>query len=221
MADFRNGCIVMFSGGRDSTIAAVRLSNLGVPLQLVTVSSGHLLGIDNVRGRLAELKSLLPPTTRWLRVRQPNDLRTDTSFYEMTCLPCHHSYVVASGVIAASSGIHRLAFGYTQYQSSWPEQTPLAIERLRLVLARHGILLELPVYDLASRDSAIQILGSLGISSASLEQKCIQQISNVTLSAERLKSQIDLWEQAIEASMARLSNISLEVLEETELGELS
>lgn len=210
----------MFSGGRDSSIAAVRLAKSDVQLHLVTVSSGHLLGIDKVRARLIELKSLLPPSTKWLRVRQPIDLKTDTSFYEMTCLPCHHSYVVVSGVVAALHEVHRLAFGYAQYQSNWPEQTPLAIERLRLVLARYEISLELPVYDLQSRDSAVQILSGLGISTASLEQKCIQQISNVTLSPERLKSQIDLWEQAIEASMARLTDISIEILEETELGEL-
>jgi len=27
-------------------------------------------------------------------------LKTDTSFYKQTCLPCHHSYVVASSVLA-------------------------------------------------------------------------------------------------------------------------
>jgi len=50
--------------------------------------------------------------TPWLRARQPTELQTDTSFYEQTCLPCHHAYVVVSGVLARRLGAHRLAFGY-------------------------------------------------------------------------------------------------------------
>ncbi len=212
-----SSCVLMFSGGRDSSIAAVRLAKQGARLHLVTVSSGHLLGIENVRRRLMELKPLLPPSTKWLQVRQPHDLKTDTSFYEMTCLPCHHSYVVASCIIAAKHQAKRLAFGYARYQSNWPEQTPLAIERLRSVLWAYGIALDLPVYDLASRESAIEILRRLGVSTASLEQKCIQQISNVTLTDDRLISQITLWEHAIKSSMAQLDDIAIEVLEESEL----
>jgi hypothetical protein len=211
----------MFSGGRDSSIAAVRLAKQGIPLHLVTVSSGHLLGIENVRRRLVELKPLLPPSTKWLQVRQPYDLKTDTSFYEMTCLPCHHSYVVVSCIIAAKHEVQRLAFGYARYQSNWPEQTPWAIERLRSVLSAYGIALDLPVYDLASRESAIEILSDFGISTASLEQKCIQQVTNVTLVGDRLVSQIELWEQAIAASMARLDDIHIEVIDEIELENLS
>lgn len=214
-------CVVMFSGGRDSSIAAVRLAQQEVPLHLVTVTSGHLFGIANVRRRLIELKPLLPPSTKWLQVRQPHDLKTDTSFYELTCLPCHHSYVVASCVIAAKHAVKRLAFGYARYQSNWPEQTPLAIERLRAALSTHGIALDLPAYDLDSRESAINALKDLGVSTASLEQKCIQQISNVTLTGDRLVSQIELWEHAIQASMARLNDIAIEVIEEIELEKLS
>lgn len=139
----------------------------------------------------------------------------------MTCLPCHHSYVVASCVIAAKYAVKRLAFGYARYQSNWPEQTPLAIERLRATLSRYGIMLELPAYDLDSRESAIDTLKVLGVSTASLEQKCIQQISNVTLTGERLASQIDLWERAIQASMARLDDIAIDVIDEIELDILS
>lgn len=215
-----SSCVVMFSGGRDSSIAAVRLAQQKVPLHLVTVTSGHLFGIANVRKRLTELRPLLPPSTKWLLVRQPHDLKTDTSFYEMTCLPCHHSYVVASCVIAAKHQAKRLAFGYARYQSNWPEQTPLAIDRLRVALSTHGITLDIPAYDLDSREKAIEVLKELGVSTASLEQKCIQQISNVTLAGDRLVSQIQLWEHAIQASMARLEDIAIEVIEETELDKL-
>jgi hypothetical protein len=214
-------CILMFSGGRDSTIAALRLNNQGTPIRLVTVSSGHLVGIEKVRHRVRELQKFLPASTPWLQVRQPTDLRTDTSFYEMTCLPCHHSYVVVSGILASLQKVDRLAFGYAKYQSDWPEQTPLAVERLTKVLHRHGIRLELPAYDLNTREAAVNMLTELGLTGESLEQKCIQQISNVALSPDRLKQQVDLWERSIDQSMSRLEEISIDILTQTTVGAVS
>lgn len=139
----------------------------------------------------------------------------------MTCLPCHHSYVVVSGVLASLQQVERLAFGYAKYQSDWPEQTPLAVERLTSVLQRHGIRLELPAYDLASREAAVSALTQWGLSGESLEQKCIQQISNVALSQDRLRQQVALWEQSIDESMSRLGEISIEIIAETTVGSLS
>jgi hypothetical protein len=138
-------------------------------------------GISFVKRRLYELSTILPPDTPWIRVRQPVELRTDTSFYQQTCLPCHHAYVVVSGALTTMTQTRRIAFGYAGYQSHWPEQTPFAVQRLRAVLGRHGISLELPVYDLSSREAAIAELDANGICTESLEQKCVRQVTNVTL----------------------------------------
>ena len=196
--------LLMFSGGRDSTLSAMRLCSTGEPIGLITVSSPHLLGIHRVRRRLSELAKHLPPDTPWLNVRQPTDLRTDTSFYEQTCLPCHHAYVVIAGVLAAWAGVQQLALGYVGYQNNWPEQTPFAISRLRQVLARHRIGLELPVHDIATRADAIAELHAYGLSNDALEQKCSRQVTNVTLPEPRLQEQVELWEAAIDRSLDQL-----------------
>ncbi len=211
-------CLLMFSGGRDSTLAALRLHQRGVSLFLVTVSSDHLRGINLVKRRLCELSRILPADTRWVRVRQPLELRTDTSFYEQTCLPCHHAYVVVSGALTSMNHSRRVGFGYAGYQSNWPEQTPFAVERLRAVLGRHGISLELPVYDLSSREAAIAELDANGISTESLEQKCIRQVTNVTLMNGRLRQQVALWEQAIDRSMSQLDLINFEIMDQHKIG---
>jgi hypothetical protein len=205
----------MFSGGRDSTLAALRLNEAGQRLVLVTVTSGHLVGLDRVRRRLGEVARRLPPDTPWVRVRQPEELGTDTSFYDQTCLPCHHAYVVVSAVIARALGASRLAFGYAGYQSDWPEQTPLAVSRLAALLERHGIELVLPVYDLHSRDEAVAELTTRGFGSDSLEQKCLRQVFNVALDEARLAQQVELWEKAIETSMTVSPPVDAEVLELT------
>ena len=214
-------CVLMFSGGRDSSIAAVRLGETGPPLTLVTITSDHLYGIEAVRLRLAELAKHLPADTRWLRIKQPVDLATDTSFYEQTCLPCHHAYVVVAAVVARALNAGRLGFGYTGYQSDWPEQTPVAIARLRAVLADYGIALELPVADLASREEAEVELQGLGLSSASLEQKCSRQVTNLVLDEERLLAQVSLWEGAIRRSMDELDRIPAAIMDDATIGDIA
>src|SRR3546814_19775209 len=62
-------CVLMFSGGRDSALAALRLIASGIQPILVTISSDHLFGIQAVRDRLNEMRDLLPEGTRWLRIR--------------------------------------------------------------------------------------------------------------------------------------------------------
>ena len=217
-SNLENTCIVMFSGGRDSTLAALRLHRACSQIALVTVSSGHLVGIDRVKRRLTELAQILPAETVCLQVRQPANLQTDVSFYEQTCLPCHHAYVVVSAAIAATLGARRLAFGYAGYQSDWPEQTPLAVSRLQSVLARHGIALELPVYDLVSRSTAKAELTEAGLSDEALEQKCLRQVTNVALDDQHLKQQVSRWEEAIDRSLSARHAISIEVTAREQLG---
>ena len=205
-------CALMFSGGRNSTLAAVRLHEEGQRVALVTLSSGHLRGIARVEERLGELRKILPGSTPWIHLRQPTDLQVNTSFYERTCLPCHHAYVVAAAVVARATRVPELAFGYAGYQNTWPEQTPLAVRRLSEVLDRFGISLRLPVYDIASREEVCSELKRRGLSPDALEQKCIRQTTNIALSPDDLRAQIALWGAAIDASLSSLSSIQVEVL---------
>jgi hypothetical protein len=111
---------------------------------------------------------------------------------------------VVAATAATAFGSEHLSFGYVSYQNDWPEQTPLAVERLGAVLAERGIELVLPVHDLPSREAAEAELARRGLSSASLEQKCSRQVANVNLAEHVLKAQIDLWEKAIRASTSNL-----------------
>jgi predicted subunit of tRNA(5-methylaminomethyl-2-thiouridylate) methyltransferase len=209
--------IVMFSGGRDSTLATIRLAQEKLNLTLVTVSSDHLVGIDQVKVRLAELSRLLPATTEWIRIKQPTELRADTSFYSQTCLPCHHAYVVVGAAIAKKLAADSLAFGYVGYQNTWPEQTPTAVASLRSITERHGIKLLLPVYDIANRNQVIQELVGAGVQSNALEQKCSLQVKNIALNAEQLIAQVALWEKAITKSIAMIDEIEISIIERAPL----
>ena len=203
-------CVLMFSGGRDSTLAALRLHSEGYNITLITVISNHLHGILSVHKRLRELRTILPDNTPWLAIQQPSQLRTDTTFYEMTCLPCHHAYVVIAAALSLRLKTSTLAFGYSGYQNTWPEQTPLATSRLRALLRRHNIELSLPVYNHYSRQQVIDELRVSGVTTESLEQKCLRQIYNIALTEDKLTAQIALWEQAIEESITELHLIEID-----------
>ena len=90
----------MFSGGRDSTLVALRLASAGVEQVLVTVTSNHLVGLDAVHSRLRELGDHLPEGTRWLNVRQPENAAEDLTFLAPTCFPCHKAYTTLAVQLA-------------------------------------------------------------------------------------------------------------------------
>jgi hypothetical protein len=204
-------CILMFSGGRDSTLAAVRLGRLFSPVVLVTVTSGHLIGIEKVRQRLGELRRHLLHEAEWIHVKQPPNLLPET-LSTVTCLPCHRAYIAVGVNLARQLAIPNLAFGYAKYQSTWPEQTSAATQRLERLLNDIGIRLLLPVYDICAKEQAIADLVELKMSPAALEQKCLQQQSHMVLSETALAREIDQWEQSTREELRRIIDQDLAIL---------
>lgn len=202
--------ILMFSGGRDSTIAAARLAEAGDRLTLVTVTSGHLVGLDAVRARLAELRDFLASAT-WIHARQPLLYEAgDTS----SCLPCHLAYAAVAAVVAQNEMAHRVAFGYAGYQSSWPEQTPEAVAVLRGAFERIGIELVLPVLDIQTKEAAINDLVARRLSRDALEQKCLLQKSHLLLRREQLAGRLTAWQASLDRVLS--APPPLEVLQRAE-----
>ena len=211
--------LLMFSGGRDSTLAALRLHEAGHPLMLVTITAEHLFGLGNVERRLREMAPPLPAETEWLQIVQPALLGTQHFFHRQTCLPCQSAYVVSGVNVARQTGISRIALGYASYQAGWPEQGPQATRLLEHTLIRHGFKLMLPVYDIETRSSAVQELKERGVSDLALEQKCICQVNNVELEGAELSQQLDLWSKAIDEELSK-SPLLLDVSQCVRLGEL-
>jgi PP-loop superfamily ATP-utilizing enzyme len=196
------GCVVLFSGGRDSTVAALRLVRKFPNLTLVTVTTEHLIGMERVLQRLRELKTVMPKTVKWVHaIAQPTSLVTIGQETIESCLPCHHVYLRTAMDIARKSGAKSIALGYASYQDTWLEQTPYAVEALRSVLAEFDIDLLLPSANLTSKAEAVAVLRASGLSDAALEQKCLQQQFNSKgLSLEDSNAEIDAWRLALRKS---------------------
>jgi hypothetical protein len=190
-------CVLLFSGGRDSTIAAVKLSAVMERLILVTVTSGHLAGMDAVHQRVLELKKWLQGNTKWVHVFSASIAQTAQRFSAPTCLPCNCLYTAIGLSVAENNKADSIAFGYTRYQAVWPEQTDYAIERLTSIVQSRGFSLVLPVHDIESKREAEDQLNRYSLSTNSLEQKCSKSALNVELDQKRLKEEIAVWEQAL------------------------
>lgn len=197
----------MFSGGRDSTLAALLLAQQKNVVTLVTVTSPHLLGLQKVEKRVEEIWKFLPPGSSWRTVEQDSSI-SSPQLASNTCLPCQRDYVSAGIALALQHDIKQLALGYTNYQSDWPEQTHQAIAILSKITVDLGIELLLPVQKLSSKDEAQSLLNQLGVSHESLEQKCLKQINNVKLDENILIRQLDAWDSGIREKISR--NPSLE-----------
>jgi hypothetical protein len=207
------GCVLLFSGGRDSTLAALRLAEQGWSITLLTLTSPHLVGIESVRTRVKELTDLLGPSTEWVHVAvSPRPDRISLNELQ-TCLPCHHAYLSVAVSLADHKLVHAVATGYSGYQAHWLEQTPYAIERLREVLGGHGKELLLPVGDLISKDQAIRELQERGVSDCALEQKCLQQQTNAHgASQAQQNAQIDRWAAELDDTLRATAGLSFEAV---------
>lgn len=214
-------CVVMFSGGRDSTLAAIALHEAGYKLVLVTVSSPHLVGLDRVKLRLHELQRVLPAGTIWMNVVQPGSVvPMPPGFSDRTCLPCQEAYALTGYKVTRERGLKDLAMGYAGYQSDWPEQTPSATARLAKVLKDRGVRLHLPVYGVRAKIEAIKSLARYGLAQESLEQKCVKQVTNIALTGDVLSQQLDLWEALLTESLDQIERVKLVRMRTTALGDL-
>jgi len=198
-SDGKSGCVLLFSGGRDSTIAALRLNPVYRPLLLLTITSAHLHGIETVKSRLNELRRLLSPGTEWIHaVAKPNGLGMEYSEIK-SCLPCHSVYFLIALRIADDRGIAHIAAGYAGYQSSWLEQTPAALDQLTRIMGGMGKTLLVPAQNVLSKDEAKSILRSYELSDRALEQKCTkQQFNTREIQPDRATKEIENWGRNLE-----------------------
>lgn len=217
MTSNRKTCVVMFSGGRDSSLAAVRLYRQGYSLFLVTVTSDHLVGIPSVRRRLDEFRVHLGMKATWLHVVQPASFASTLTSQHKTCLPCHTAYSGLGVRLALDNDAGAVAFGYTIYQSSWLEQTPQGIEILRNRLRTKDLHLLLPVHDLSSRAHAINELQQAGLSPAALEQKCLAQQFNSSLEPSIATAELERWDTALAATFRLAERTRVTILQRVTL----
>ena len=190
--------IVLFSGGRDSTLAAY-LAAQGNPKtkwDLITYDNHNLVGSNKFGGpekRGAELSESIENITGQEYVpfhhlfRALAVLRTEINIqqydFSTICLDCRGAMYVQSVLLGDEKGYDKLADGARQSQG-YTEQIPGAVEEFSKFLGSNGIQMIAPVYDIDDKDAIIQQLGEAGLKGRNYELQCLWKRNMARLPAE-------------------------------------
>ena len=173
--------LVMFTGGRDSTLAASQLMLQGIPVHLFTANSGCGLHRKLLPLRIQELKARfgdLVVTHRSVDISGAfrsiaiENIERDFKLYEKNLILLGEKIAIHAHVIdyCMRNKIKVINDGIVEYQKEFPEQRLAAKEYFVDYMKSFGITYNSPIYDLAtSQDEVKYRLLQLGFTNKSLE----------------------------------------------------
>ncbi|WP_276971241.1 hypothetical protein [Tatumella ptyseos] len=176
-----NEQLVMFAGGRDSTLVAVHLMLQGIPVHLYTASSGCSLHrgilshrVEELRNRFGQLVVChhiedISGTFRSLAIET---LESDILEDRKNLVLLGEKIAIHAHIIdyCKRNGISVINDGITHYQKEFPEQRLVAKEYFVDFIKSYGIEYHSPIYQFAkSQDEVKYRLLQAGISTKSLE----------------------------------------------------
>lgn len=180
-----NDVLLLYSGGKDSTLAAIRLYNAGYNIHFIHFDNGHMRDQDKPYLTFQEtfgasddfyfdyeLSSVdIKPIfeeyySNWSTSNDPSL----TS--EIRCLSCRMAMYTKAIEIAKEKGFKYIAEGARISQKFMLEQIPIT-NRLKELAASQGIKLLLPVLYVNDDQQEIEELLANGHSSKTWESKCL------------------------------------------------
>lgn len=171
--------LLLQSGGRDSAAAAINLLEAGESVLGITLASNAVKLNKLPRLRALEISQryksyswAMADITEWDRSFKTKILSSISSELPKSCLICALSKMTAIIPTCLKLGIRKIAMGYTEYQSSWAEQTPYAVELQKKHLMRLGIEMILPSLEYKSKAAVENTLIAHELSPNSLENPC-------------------------------------------------
>ncbi|NUU66446.1 hypothetical protein HQN64_10030 [Enterobacteriaceae bacterium BIT-l23] len=173
--------LVMFTGGRDSTLAACYLMLQGIPVHLWSGNSGCSLHRGILAHRVEELRNrfgdlvvghTVADISGAFRSIAIEHLESDILKYRKNLVLLGEKMAIHAHLVdfCRRNDIDVINDGITHYQMEFPEQRLVAKEWLVDMMARFDITYHSPIYEFArSADDVKYRLLQLGISTKSLE----------------------------------------------------
>jgi hypothetical protein len=166
----------MFTGGRDSTLAACYLMLQGIPVHLWSGNSGCSLHRGILSHRVDELKNRFGDTVADIsgafRSIAIEHLEDDILKYRKNLVLLGEKLAIHAHLVdfCRRNDINTINDGITHYQMEFPEQRQVAKSFLMEMMAQFDINYQSPIYEFAqSADDVKYRLLQLGISTKSLE----------------------------------------------------
>lgn len=178
--------LILFSGGTDSTAAAVYYLQKGHNTHLVTFDNGAEKNLDKSEKRANLIKQqfgehcswqLLSCTLLFHEVAIKN-LEQDVKEYgNLICCGCKLSMLAEAIIYCRKNGITIIADGFKKDQDYYPEQTPEYISTADSFAKEFNISYTHPVYEADS--TQIEDLNISGILNEPLQPECLFGLNRV------------------------------------------
>ena len=182
-----NDVLLLYSGGKDSTLAAIRLYNAGYNIHFIHFDNGHMrdqdkpyLTFQETFGKKDdfyfdyELSSVdIKPIFEEYYSNWSTNFTNDPALTsEIRCLSCRMAMYTKAIEIAKEQGFKYIAEGARISQKFMLEQLPIT-NRLKELAESQGIKLLLPVLYVNDDQQEIEELLANGYSSKTWESKCL------------------------------------------------
>ncbi|MBG6064445.1 hypothetical protein [Micromonospora ureilytica] len=190
--------LVMFTGGRDSTLAACSLMLQGIPVHLFTANSGCSLRREALALRVQELRvrfgdlvvtHVVQDVSGAFRSIAIESIEEDILKYEKNLVLLGEKIAIHAHVIdyCLRNGITLVNDGIATYQQEYPEQRGVARAYFDKFIAEYGLEYRSPIYEFATSEHDVKYrLLQLGLSTKSLEGVSIFADSFTTPSDETI-----------------------------------
>lgn len=198
-----NTTLVLFSGGRDSSLAACLLATSGRRVHLLTCNNGVSIGTDLSQHRYVELqralgrrlegRTVVPSMGLFRRLALQNIEADFARFGKNLIMLGSQLATHTEGIVfCLDYAVRSMAAGSTKYQAHFPEQMDVARERLHAFCRDFGIEYLLPVGDFKSEEEVKYRLLDYGVSTKSLEAISIFSDTFTQPTPQQVADYIDL-----------------------------
>lgn len=183
--------LLMFSGGRNSFLSALRLHREGYYVTLVTFYNGCMQGMGSVRqdamrivkhlgedsARFAGIYSIIVPFRKF---QDPyvldgkfcgSDCSPVAQISQLNCLACHTAMYVAGLAYCKTHGITTIADGARESQGFFVELPIMKTHYENLALS-YGVKVITPVYDLVDDQERKNEITRAGLIPKTMELQC-------------------------------------------------
>lgn len=207
-------CLLLYSGGKDSTLAAIRLYKAGYNVHFIHFDNGHMLDQNKPYLTFIEtfnkdkdyyfdyslssvnIKDLFNEYFKEFKLNDPS-LES-----EIRCLSCRMAMYTKAIEIAKEKGYKYIAEGARISQKFMLEQIPI-ITRIKDLASQHGIKLLCPVLYVDDDQKLIEELLENGHSSKTWESKCLIGRPAKDKSEEDEQLIIDYYDTVLEPSIQK------------------
>jgi hypothetical protein len=198
-----NATLVLFSGGRDSSLSACLLATAGRRVHLLTCNNGVSIGGDLSQHRYVELQTALRERLEGRTVVSSmglfrrvalQDIESDFARFGKNLILLGSQLAIhTEGIVfCLDHGLKSMAAGMNKYQEHFPEQMVIAREKLRSFCGEFGIEYLLPIADFETEDEVKYRLLDYGVSTKSLEAVSIFSDTFSQPTADQVAEYIDL-----------------------------